>query len=503
MEQFAKIRMAGVPLVCWESSDPGLTIKACRKALNGAEEKIPLMQWTVLTGLTGLNEAGLSVMQASEIDSQGTLNPAEFLNILVDKASQKNTSLKDSVIFVHMANRIIEEYGPCQGFWLCRDIFKARGITMVLLGPAFTLPDELKQDVIVISEPLPDAEALEKIATSLVADAGLKTVTAQATKEMPKIVDTLRGLSGFAAEQVLAMSMSKEGIDMPALMKLKRSYISQTPGVEVREDKITFEDIAGYDNVKKIMKQKIGGKRPPRLILWLDELEKALAGGEGDNTGVTQDQIGTILQWMQDRLNEDRLSAALFVGFAGTGKSALSMALRNESQCECLRMDLGGMKESLVGSSEKRIRNVLKVVDAMSGGHILVVGTCNSAGNLPSPLISRFALGTYMFDLPAATESEALWKIKRKKYRITDDQPNPTENPWTGREVNQCCFLADDLQIPLKDAAQYITPFCATNAAEIDSLRKQAHNRWLSASTPGFYRMPQAAALPDRKMNLK
>jgi SpoVK/Ycf46/Vps4 family AAA+-type ATPase len=35
-------------------------------------------------------------------------------------------------------------------------------------------------------------------------------------------------------------------------------------------------------------------------VLWIDEIEKALASG-GEDGGVSKDQIGTILSWMQDR----------------------------------------------------------------------------------------------------------------------------------------------------------------------------------------------------------
>lgn len=514
MNQFKNVRRAGVPLVAISTSDAAACIKGCVATLNGKATDCPLLEWNIVEGLKGMNEAGREVFADPDqsddprIQQQMTFNPTEMLGTLSAKANVKvgkKLLLENAVIFLHMANRLLEAervegLGFITGIWLCRDAFKSNGITLVLLAPMITLPPELKQDIIVLDEPLPNDEELAKVCESIVADADMKPEVF--TKDRDKVVSTLRGLSAFAAEQTVAMSLGKSGIDVPELMKLKRAYVSQLPGVEVREDKITFADIAGYDNVKSILTRKIKGKRPPRLCLWWEELEKAFAGSQTDTSGTTQDQIASMLVWLQDRLNEDRLSAIMLVGHAGTGKSAISMAVRNEAQCECLRMDFGGMKDSLVGSSEKRIRSVLKVVDAMAGGHILVIATCNSVTGLPSPLLSRFAMGQYMFDLPQKEEGEALWKLKRKKYGIPESEPNPTDDPLTGREINQCCFLADDLKMPLAKAIKYITPIHTSGAADIEALRNQAHKRFLSATNEGIYMKPTQQVATGRKLSV-
>lgn len=502
MKSFKLIRRAGVPIASIESSDPAATIKECVAELNGKADKTPILEWCVIRGLRGINDVGVKAFQDLTVDPMITLNPSEFLRVVEDSARISNI-LQDAVIFMHSANRFVNNEAVQQAVWNCRDVFAARHMSLILLGPGIALPDELKQDVIVVSEPLPGDDILIGVCKRIFSDADIPEEKLEPVKA--KALDTLRGLSAFAASQVVAMSLTKNGLDMAELIKLKRSYISQLPGVEVREDKITFDDIAGYDNVKTILRRKIEGRRPPRLVLWLDELEKQFAGNETDSTGVSQDQTSQILQWMQDRLNEDRLSAMMLIGFPGTGKSAISMALKNESQCEGLRLDLGGMKDSYVGNSEKKIRGVLKVVDAMSSGHIMLIATCNSVGNLPAPLISRFAFGQYMFDLPSTAERTMLWELKRKKYSIPSDDITPESTGWTGREVQQCCFLANDLNMPLVEAAKYITPFCSTSKREIELLRSQANRRFLSATTPGFYIAEQAqlpVAATGRKMDL-
>ncbi len=494
MKQFIQARNASVPIIAVTTADPALTIRTCLadlkerqgKKKNVEEEHVACHD--IVRGLVGVNERGGEMV--AEIAPEGPMqtgNPTECLSLLSKLDAYTESSKRkydDSVIFVMNADRYMESDGVVQAIWNLRDLFTRWHCTLVLLCPDITLPPALRSDVVVIEDPLPDAAQLQAIATKVLDDANLAD---KVNGSMPKIVDTLRALSGFGAAQLTAMSLSKDGVDTQELIRLKRTYIKQLPGVEMREDRITFDDIAGYDNVKTMLRRKIKGKRPPALVIWWDEFDRTIAANSSDTSGTTQDQVACLLGWQQDRLNEDRMSAMIAVGFPGCAKSAFAAAIRNEAACECMRWDMGGMKDSLVGSSEKRIRNVLKVTDSMSGGHILMIATCNGLAGVPAPVISRFSLGCYFFDLPTKAEGLALWAIKRKKYNIPADQPNPTEAPLSGREIQQCCFLADDLQIPLAEAILYITPYHATNAKEIEAMRAQAHNRWLSASTPGFY----------------
>jgi hypothetical protein len=492
MKQFSAARQAGVPLLCVETFDPAASMATIAKVLNpkrdASEKSIPVLVWDIVSGLAGVNDAGQEVCKDIDAEPLNTGNPTECLSLLTKMSKKAHDS---AVVFFLNAHLYMKEPPVIQAIWNLRNVMEPRFQMLVMLGHTFSLPEELKHDCVVISDPLPEDKELIAISKSVAEDSGIAAVRKSVEEKSDAIVDTLRGLSAFAAKQCVSMSVEKEGLNMQEMMRLKRSYIAQLPGVEIREDKIRFDDIAGYDNVKKLLMRKIKGKRPPRLVIWWDEFDRTIAANSSDTSGTTQDQVATLLSWLQDRLNEDRLSAAILVGIPGAGKSAIASAIHNEAQCECIRWDMGGMKDSLVGSSEKRIRNVLKVVDAMSGGHILLIATCNSLNGVPAPVISRFALGTYYFALPTKEEVEALWKLKRKKYGISKDQPNPSDAPLVGREIQQCCFVADDLQIPLAEAIKYITPYYSTNASEIEALNKQAHKRWLSASKEGLFTIPQ------------
>ncbi len=477
--KFSVIVRNGVPIVARETSDPRVAIKGwideADKINSGAR-----IEWDCIRGLCGLNEKGEAVVSSIQLD------PALPLDMVLANLCTK--SEQDMIVFVHNAHLFMESGNQraltIQSIWNLRDVFKARGSTCVLLSPLWKLPEELRHDIVMVSEPLPLADELEEVVK--------KTIKCASVEEKPanvkKAATGLLGCSAFAAEQFCAMSIRKSGIDLSEIARLRRSYIAQLPGVEIRDDDMSFSDVKGYKIVKELLQRKISGKRPPQIVVWWDEIEKAISASGSDLSGVTQDQIGVLLTWMQDRLNQNRLAAMLFVGFPGTGKSAIASATRNESKCECVRMDFGGMKDSLVGGSEARIRAALKGIDAIGGGQILVIATCNNAANLPSALTSRFALGTYFFDLPSAEEGAELWKIKKTKYGISPSEKVPESAGWTGREIQQCCFVSDDLGVSLIEASKYITPFVATGAVEIEALRNAASGRYLSASKQGLFR---------------
>lgn len=75
-----------------------------------------------------------------------------------------------------------------------------------------------------------------------------------------------------------------------------------------------------------------------------------------------------------------------------------------------------------------------------------------------------------------------IWAIYRKAYSIPAEDPIPADTGWTGAEIKQVCYLAYDLGLPLREAAQYIVPVCQSAGDQINALRDQAAGRFISAS---------------------
>jgi hypothetical protein len=210
-----------------------------------------------------------------------------------------------------------------QGIWNLRDSFKATGRMLVLLAvPGATLPMELGQDVLVLDEPLPSATHLVRIVRETFHAANL------AEPERAKIdraVDALIGLAAFPAEQALAISLVKRELDTEDLWERKQQVIEQTPGLSVWRGGETFDDLGGLSNVKSFLHAVLAGVDPPRVIVFIDEIEKAFAGNGTDLSGVKTEMTGTILTYMQDR----EADGIVLTGPPGAAKSAVAKATGN------------------------------------------------------------------------------------------------------------------------------------------------------------------------------
>ena len=213
----------------------------------------------------------------------------------------------------------------------------------------------------------------------------------------------------------------------------------------------------------------------------------------------------------------------LLVGVPGTGKSKTACAIASMLQFPLLRLDIGALKNSLVGESERRMREATKIVDAFGncvlfldelekmfsgtkGGlkdsgttmgmfsHFLtwandqktafIVATANNIRELPPEFLRAGRFDAIWFvDLPTRNEREDIIRIMNRKYGTS----MPLEwaddlNGYTGSEIEQ--ILRDSLFDGLEIAKNSLIPLSRTMKEEIDQLRQWARSRARIANTP-------------------
>lgn len=501
-EQFLNARKFGVPLLGIETPDQAATIAMLTQAVNG-KGAVAVLSWDIIRGVTASNEAGREEVQRIAGDPNAALellNPTSMLT--------KATELKDrTVLIMQNAHRFYDNESVVQGIWNLRDPFKASGRMLVLLGPSLKLPVELERDVIVLDEPLPTDEELATIIKTVHEMAALK---APSQTQSDQLVRAARGLAPFPAEQAVALSLKKDGADVAQLWELKRKMVEQTKGLAMYNSGETFEDIGGIERVKQFGQWLFNGSEPPAAVIFVDEIEKAIAGvggsGGGDTSGTSQDQLGVLLSAMQD----NEWSGMIAVGPPGCAKSLYAKALGNTYKVPTIKLDLGGMKGSLVGQSEAQVRAAVKIIKAVAGKSAYWVGTCNSLNNLPPELRRRFTDGIWFFDLPDKGERDLIWAAMLKRYRLDFLSPaeleRPSDEQWTGADIRNVCSIAYRLRCSLKEAATFITPVAKSDPASIDRLRKLADGAFLSASQAGVYQRTNnsipAEAAQGRRLTL-
>jgi hypothetical protein len=490
--QYKKARAASTPLLAISTPDPAATIQGIVKASTNGNS-VPLIQWDCVSGAQGINETGAKeierLCQGKDFNPCDVTNPVELL-ILANGLDSK------SVLFMLNGHQYFDQPTFVQAFWNLRDVFSNKQCSVILLGPSFMMPPELQQDTLLLDEPLPNAEQLRGIVSGLATRNKIPHVT---DETLNKAVDALRGLAAFPADQITAMSASKkDGLDVDGMWERKRQMINETPGLSVHvpnpDDAQCFDDLGGLDQIKGFMRRLLKGKSAIRCVVFFDEIEKSLAGASGlcDSSGVSQGQHELLLTTMQN----ERYPGLIFLGPPGAAKSALAKVVGAEAGIPTIVCDMNAMKDSLVGSSEARLRHAMKIIHAVGDGCALFIATCNRISGLSPELRRRFKRGTFFFDLPTAEERKAIWKIYIKRYKLTPEQTKGKveDEGWTGAEVESCVEMANDFGCSLAEASQYVVPVVRSAADEIAKLRDQADGKFLSASLPGTYTKPMKLA---------
>jgi adenylate kinase family enzyme len=495
IETLLSARNRGASLICIRTADQMATIKAVGDSFEESRQPSMII-WNVVQGAYGRDKASGEVLTKAlgeaEMAQASTTNLTEFLDMA------RKFIPRMTMIFVNNLHMFINDPGVRQAIANLRDAFGKNTRTFVGLAPAITLPPELAQDVLMLDEPLPSDADIVRIANRTFEDGG---VALPGPVEMEHIVDATLGLAAYPAAQSMAMSLSKDGMRLDELWNRKRGFIEATPGLSVWRGGETFADIGGCENVKRFLSGVVNGDEPPRAVVFIDEIEKSIGTGS-DTSGVSQGMLGALLTWMQD----SNATGIIFIGPPGAAKSAVAKAFGAEASIPTISLDLGGMKASLVGESESRLRDGLKVIDSVSQGRAIFIATCNSIGTLPPELRRRFTFGTFFFELPDKAERAAIWKIYRNKYGTPASQEIPNDEQWTGAEIKQCCLLARRLKRTLVECAEFIVPVAKSAAAQISQLREQADGKFISASHPGVYRKnrePEAQLESRRAINLE
>lgn len=493
IDEFREIRRVATPWCCIQTVDFRATIRELSKVRIDGEAEPVVVAWNCVDG-------PVVIQGTADI---GTKDDAP--SVVIQKSIESLPA--KAMLFVVIADTFAEP----GHFWTnpftiqaaanVRDEFKSNRRTLVFLSVDGKLPSLFSDDVPVLKDELPSEADIAAIAKGLVDDVN-KELSEVKKKPLSVSNDTLaraagacRGMTRFAAEEALSRNLSgKAGINVASLMSVQRLVIERTSDrvLTFERGSETFEDIGGLEQVKRFSRRLFAGKRPPRVVVRIEEIEKAMAGigsvGAGDSTGTSQDQLGVLLGCMEDY----HWTGLIAFGLAGSGKSLLSKAMGNSNGAMTLNLDLGAAKSRWLGDSEGRIRKSMDIVHSVGGSDVLFVATSNGLDGIPPELRRRFKFGVWFFDLLSSSERQAVWEINLRKYGLDDGQEKPDDTDWVGSDIRNVCDLADRLQCSVVEAAEFIVPVAKSSPDAVQKLRNAAHGKFLSASERGVYMKPES-----------
>ncbi len=361
---------------------------------------------------------------------------------------------------------------------------------VVILAPTIQLPIELERQFVILSHELPGREQLGAIARETVADRPDDVPTG---RDWDALLDAAAGLTRLEAEGAFALSIARHDALRPeAVWEIKAQSLRQQNLLTLHRGGDTFAQVGGLDALKDFCRRAL---QPGRTV---------------------------------------KARGALLLSPPGCGKSAFCRTLGNELGRPVLSLDIGRLLGSLVGETERNMRQALQIADAMapcilfvdelekglsgvngsgdSGvstrlfgslltwlaeheSDVFFIGTANDIRRLPPEFTRAERLdGVFFVDLPTAEQRQAIWSQYRRQYDIGPTQPIPPDEGWTGAEIKSCCRLSALLDVSLAEAARNVVPVSVTSAEAIEQLRDWASGRCLSADRPGVYQKSKVAA---------
>lgn len=324
--------------------------------------------------------------------------------------------------------------------------------TIVVTMPVSQLPEELKDDMVIIDFKPPDVTELDVILNKLTSTPGVKVNLTLLGRE--KVVRAALGLSSNQAQRVFAKAIVSDGVlderDIDMITSEKKQIIRESGALEFFSPSETINDVGGLEVLKE----------------WLRTREQAF-GKEARDYGLPEPK------------------GIALIGIPGTGKSLTAKTIAGLWHLPLIRLDVGALFGGLVGQSEENTRRALNLAETVApcllwideiekglsvgGGDggtsmrvfgsilswmqektkpVFVVATANNIGALPPELLRRGRFDEIFFlDLPTKNERKEIFEVhikKRKRplqsYNL-DRLAQATEG-YVGAEIEQAVIDA-------------------------------------------------------------
>jgi hypothetical protein len=359
-------------------------------------------------------------------------------------------------------------------------VWKASGCCLAMVGPPVQLPQEIACFFTALDFRLPSREELVVIQREMAESLEVEINEAAAEAAL--------GLTEFESETAFALSLVLEKRFSTRVVTEQKMQMIKRSGLMEFWPPAPIEQVGGLDLLKR----------------YLVNRRKAFDPGNG---------------------HLPKLKALLLVGIPGTGKSLSCKAAASVFEWPLIRLDISALKGSLVGESERKIRQATATIDAfgkavvwldeidkvfsgvgssnhtdggtLSGmfGHfltwmqettspVLVMATANNIKELPPEFLRAGRFDAMFFvDVPSTQERTQIIRIMNHRYNsqipgsMADDLSG-----WTGAEIEQ--LARDSLFDGLEEARQNIVPLSKTMKEEIAGLQQWAQTRARKANTP-------------------
>jgi len=379
----------------------------------------------------------------------------------------------DTVLFAHNFHHFISSVEIIQEIQNSVAVWKGSGCCLVLVGHASHLPPEIATFFTMLDFKLPSGDELRVIQKELG-----ESVDVDVAEDA---IEAALGLTEFESETAFALSLVlKKKFCAQVITEQKMQMIRRTGLMEFWPP-VPVDQVGGLDLFKQYLNNRKIAFEPQSNHL-------------------------------------PKPKALLLVGIPGTGKSLACKAAASILGWPLIRLDISALKGSLVGESERKIRQATGTIDAFgkavvwldeldkvfsgvkSSGNtdggttsgmfshfltwmqetqspILVMATANNLKDLPPEFLRAGRFDALFFvDVPTENEKQQIIGIMNDRYGSDIPEEFAEKlNGWSGAEIEQ--LAKDSLFDGLDTAFKNIVPLSRTMKEEISALQQWAQTR--------------------------
>lgn len=457
-----------------------------------------LVCWSVTRGLYTYGE---SLTKSKRSFSASTTDPVTALDEVIRQV--------DPIIFLFWdLHPFMKDHSVVRKMRELANHLKSSPKTLVLVSPELLIPMELEKDITPVDFPLPGLDEMGELLDDIVTDIKEhgQMDLGVTNEDREKLLKAAMGLTLKEAENAFARAVVQRGRlssgELPLILSEKKRVIQKSGILEYYEASENLDDVGGLDGLKDWVRK--------RSVAFTEEARRfGLSAPKG----------------------------VLLLGVQGCGKSLCAKAISAVWNLPLLRLDMGRIFSSLVGSSEENMRKAIATAESVApsllwideidkafagmqsgnsdggtGSRVLgtfltwlqeketpvfVIATANNISNLPPELLRKGRLDEIFFvDLPDEHERREIFKIHlQRRGREPQDydllELAGRSDGFSGAEieqvVNSALYDAFDQKLELKEdhllySMVECVPLSTTRKEEIEHLRNWATRRARSAS---------------------
>jgi len=456
MQEFVTLLDAGYPIIWMCTSEEDSHV--LNKLRNAVGTEYHLYEWDVEKGVRGLN------VPSGKGNADELTDPAQPLKYLIEQLGQDSVMiLKDYDVFLKNVElqRIIKNHIPHM---------RNKGKHIIVLATGTTIPESMEHLVTVWDFPLPAVEELTEVADRLAK--GLDLAINKGHLEHAK------GMTLHEAENAIARSFVEVGDLALSVIEKEKLQVARRSGLIEIVPAANEDELGGLEPLKTYIHNRKKGFIDPKL---------------------------------------PAPKGILLVGPPGAGKSLTAKVISTVLGFPLVRLDIGGLKGSLVGQSEARMKKALAQIDAISPcvvwideiekalggvmssnrtdggttsqmfGYLLtwmqeskakkfIVATSNDIDDLrrisQGALLRRFD-DVFFVDLPTVEEKRHILGIMNRRYGVSFPMSTVEKLPhFSGAEVEK--FVVGTIFDGEEVALKQIKPLYLQNREHIEKARQWA-----------------------------